>query len=96
MYLNLKECVKDLFTFNPNTCSVLQQCGPHGKEVDYSWPRQSMVTKQGYEVSYSFADISACSSFGTCFVSLSSSKQISTLSKIIKFKFSKPKHMPGK
>lgn len=27
-----------------------QQCGGHGKEVDYSWTRQAAM-KQGYEVS---------------------------------------------
>ena len=31
---------------------ILQQCGPHGKEVEYAWPRQSMVAKQGYEVRF--------------------------------------------
>lgn len=29
----------------------LQQCGGHGKEVDYSWTRQTAM-KQGYEVKF--------------------------------------------
>lgn len=29
----------------------LQQCGGHGKEMDYSWTRQTAM-KQGYEVKF--------------------------------------------
>ncbi|XP_049806198.1 zinc finger protein rotund-like isoform X1 [Schistocerca nitens] len=34
----------------------VEQCGPHGKELDYAWSRQSVVAKQGYEAKMSTLD----------------------------------------
>ncbi|KAJ9575777.1 hypothetical protein L9F63_007318, partial [Diploptera punctata] len=39
-----------------NHTDACHQCGPHGKEVDYAWPRQSMVAKQGYEAKMNSSD----------------------------------------
>jgi hypothetical protein len=47
-----------------NARFILQQCGPHAKDVDYTWPRQSMVAKQGYEVSPSLTSRSTGSTCG--------------------------------
>ncbi|XP_023711216.1 zinc finger protein rotund isoform X3 [Cryptotermes secundus] len=38
------------------TWNGVEQCGPHAKEVDYTWPRQSMVAKQGYEAKMNSSD----------------------------------------
>ncbi|XP_034241774.1 zinc finger protein rotund-like [Thrips palmi] len=35
---------------------AVEQCGSHAKDMEYSWPRQPIINKQGYEAKMSGVD----------------------------------------